>query len=77
MIRSALVAAALMLILLATAISAAESDACNIKGNHSRRGEWIYHLPGMPYYEQTRAEAMFCSEEDAIAAGYRRARVQR
>src|SRR5690606_36508938 len=23
---------------------------CAIKGNHSRRGEWIYHLPGQPYY---------------------------
>lgn len=21
---------------------------CLIKGNHSRRGDWIYHLPGMP-----------------------------
>ena len=46
---------------------------CVIKGNHSRRGEWIYHLPGMPYYEQTRPEAMFCSEAEARAAGYRRA----
>lgn len=35
------------------------STSCTIKGNHSRRGEWIYHLPGMPYYEQTRAEEMF------------------
>jgi endonuclease YncB( thermonuclease family) len=47
---------------------------CNIKGNHSRRGEWIYHLPGTPYYEQTRAEQMFCSEAEARAAGYRRSR---
>jgi hypothetical protein len=30
---------------------------CLIKGNHSRRGDWIYHLPGMPYYDDTRAEA--------------------
>lgn len=52
------------------------SDACNIKGNRSRRGEWIYHVPGMPYYEQTRAEDMFCSEADARAAGYRRALVR-
>lgn len=50
------------------------SGGCLIKGNHSRRGEWIYHLPGMPYYEQTRAEEMFCSEADAVAAGYRRSR---
>jgi endonuclease YncB( thermonuclease family) len=49
---------------------------CVIKGNHSRRGEWIYHLPGMPYYEQTRAEEIFCSEAEAIQAGYRRARVR-
>lgn len=50
------------------------AGGCNIKGNHSRRGEWIYHLPGMPYYEQTRAEAMFCTEAEARAAGYRRSR---
>ena len=52
------------------------SSGCDIKGNHSRRGEWIYHLPGMPYYAQTRAEEMFCSEAEAQAAGYRRARVR-
>ena len=52
------------------------TSGCVIKGNHSRRGEWIYHLPGMPYYAQTRAEAMFCSEAEARAAGYRRARVR-
>lgn len=50
------------------------SGDCLIKGNHSRKGEWIYHLPGMPYYEQTRAEEMFCSEAEAQAAGYRRSR---
>jgi endonuclease YncB( thermonuclease family) len=49
---------------------------CVIKGNHSRRGDWIYHLPGMPYYQQTRAEQMFCSEAEARAAGYRRAIVR-
>jgi len=47
---------------------------CRIKGNHSRRGELIYHLPGMPYYAETRAEQMFCSEAEARAAGYRRSR---
>ena len=49
---------------------------CLIRGNRNRRGEWIYHLPGMPYYEQTRAEEMFCTEAQALAAGYRRAKVQ-
>lgn len=50
------------------------SPGCRIKGNRSRRGEWIYHLPGMPYYEDTRAEEFFCSEADARAAGYRRSK---
>lgn len=49
---------------------------CLIKGNHSRRGDWIYHLPGMPYYDATRAEAFFCTEAQALAAGYRRAIVR-
>lgn len=52
------------------------TGGCTIKGNRNRRGEWIYHLPGMPYYEQTRAEDIFCSEAQAMAAGYRRARVR-
>ena len=52
------------------------SSACVIKGNRSRRGEWIYHVPGMPYYEQTRAEEVFCTEAEARAAGYRRAIVR-
>ena len=55
---------------------ASPSNSCAVKGNHSRRGEWIYHVPGMPYYEQTRPEAVFCSEAEARSAGYRRARVR-
>jgi endonuclease YncB( thermonuclease family) len=50
--------------------------SCDIKGNRNRRGQWIYHLPGMPYYSETRAEEMFCSEAQAQAAGYRRAIVK-
>ena len=49
---------------------------CIIKGNRSRRGPWIYHLPGMPYYDATRAEEYFCTEAEAQAAGYRRAIVR-
>lgn len=52
------------------------ANDCIVKGNRSRRGEWIYHVPGMPYYEQTKAEEIFCSEADARAAGYRRAHVR-
>lgn len=31
-------------------------------------------VPGMPYYAETCAEAMFCTEQEAIAAGYRKSR---
>jgi endonuclease YncB( thermonuclease family) len=47
---------------------------CRIKGNHSRKGERIYHLPGRPYYAETVGEAIFCTEAEARAAGYRRSR---
>lgn len=47
---------------------------CAIKGNRSRRGEWIYHLPGRPYYDRTRPEELFCTESEALAAGYRRSK---
>lgn len=51
------------------------ASGCVIKGNRGSNG-WIYHLPGMPYYERTNAEEMFCSEAEAEAGGYRRARVR-
>ena len=53
------------------------SGNCRIKGNRSRNGEGIYHLPGMPYYSQTVAEQIFCTEAEARAAGYRRSRADR
>lgn len=31
----------------------AAPGGCVIKGNRNRRGEWICHMPGMPYCEQT------------------------
>jgi endonuclease YncB( thermonuclease family) len=51
------------------------SSGCVIRGNRGSNG-WIYHVPGMPYYAQTRAEEMFCTEAEARAAGYRRAKVR-
>jgi len=51
------------------------TGSCKIKGNRGAHG-WIYHLPGMPYYDQTHAEQWFCSEADAQAAGYRRAKAR-
>jgi len=56
-------------------VTPALSRVCAIKGNQGTHG-WIYHVPGMPYYMQTRAEQVFCSEADARAAGYRRAKVR-
>ena len=53
-----------------------DSFGCAIKGNRNRKGQWIYHLPGMPYYEATRPEELFCTEAEAQAAGYRRAIVR-
>lgn len=54
----------------------AYAGQCAIKGNRNRKGEWIYHLPGMPYYDATRPEEIFCTEAQARAAGYRRAIVR-
>lgn len=57
-----------------TATATASTD-CVIKGNRGSHG-WIYHLPGMPYYNATHAEEWFCTEAQAQAAGYRRARAR-
>ena len=52
---------------------------CNIKGNISvSTGDRLYHVAGMEDYEGTiitlsKGERWFCSESEAIAAGWRRA----
>ena len=53
---------------------------CLIKGNKSQSkiSDSIFHMPGDPHYLRTKidvkkGETWFCSEEDAIAAGFRRA----
>lgn len=53
---------------------------CRIKGNVSRMGERIYHVPGQEYYDVTRVsllrgERWFCSEAEARKAGWRRSKV--
>ena len=54
---------------------------CVIKGNISlRTGERIYHVPGQRYYGRTvispeDGERWFCTEEEAEASGWRRAKV--
>ncbi|MFC3704457.1 hypothetical protein ACFOOL_06790 [Devosia honganensis] len=58
----------------------AQQGECNIKGNVNTRGERIYHVPGQKYYNDTRisashGERWFCSEAEARAAGWRKAKV--
>jgi endonuclease YncB( thermonuclease family) len=51
--------------------------ACAIKGNVNRKGEHIFHVPGQRDYERINMQAVakrwFCSEEEAEAAGWRKA----
>jgi endonuclease YncB( thermonuclease family) len=52
---------------------------CKIKGNISRSGTRIFHRPDSRYYANTRinisaGERWFCSEEEAIQAGWRPAK---
>lgn len=54
-------------------------EDCIIKGNISNSGEKVYHLPGCFSYNQTvinesRGERWFCSEEDAVSTGWRKAK---
>lgn len=61
-------------------LAAAQAPAgCAIKGNISSKGNRIYHLPGSRWYDKTRinrqsGERWFCSESEARAAGWRKAR---
>jgi endonuclease YncB( thermonuclease family) len=50
---------------------AADPGDCRIKGNINSRGEKIYHMPGTTAWNRTRAEQMFCTEEQARIAGFR------
>ncbi|NYI19768.1 endonuclease YncB(thermonuclease family) [Xanthomonas arboricola] len=51
------------------------SSRCSIKGNISRKGKKIYHVPGQRDYERTsidlsHGERMFCSSQEALRAGW-------
>jgi endonuclease YncB( thermonuclease family) len=51
-------------------------DGCIIKGNINARGERIYHAPWSRSYDETqvtaaRGERWFCTEGEAVAAGWR------
>lgn len=57
----------------------AHMEGCDIKGNISHTSkEKIFHVPGQNYYDQTIitpifGERWFCTEEEAIANGWRKA----
>ncbi|WP_419694414.1 thermonuclease family protein [Mesorhizobium muleiense] len=58
---------------------AAGNGGCNIKGNISADGERVYHMPGQKFYDVTniaeaKGERWFCSEGEAITAGWRRSK---
>ncbi|WP_261320401.1 thermonuclease family protein [Rhizobium leguminosarum] len=58
------------------ATAEAPQEGCPIKGNINRQHEKIYHAPWSKDYEKTRidgskGERWFCSEAEAIAAGWR------
>ncbi|HMF26674.1 MAG TPA: thermonuclease family protein [Pseudolabrys sp.] len=52
---------------------------CTIKGNINDRGHRIYHMPGDKFYNRkiisvAKGERWFCSEAEAVAAGWRHSR---
>ncbi|MBO9966814.1 thermonuclease family protein [Xanthomonas phaseoli] len=55
------------------------ATGCNIKGNLSRNGKRIFHMPGQRDYERTyttpaRGKRMFCTPTEALKAGWQPAR---
>jgi hypothetical protein len=61
------------------ASSSTAPEGCRIKGNINSRGVKIYHTPASPWYDQTtvnesRGQRWFCTEAEAVAAGWRSAR---
>lgn len=60
--------------------SPTSKSGCEIKGNISSSGERIYHMPGQRFYDKTvidesAGEKWFCTEQDAISAGWRKAKL--
>ena len=64
---------------LAAALAAAATwyamqPSCQIKGNIDAQGRRVFYMPHDPYYSQVviseEGERLFCSEKDAMAAGF-------
>jgi endonuclease YncB( thermonuclease family) len=63
---------------LGEAEAAQKTRPCTIKGNIVENGEHIYHLPFQHFYprvriDESKGERWFCSEQEAVDAGWRRA----
>lgn len=54
-----------------TSFPASKSD-CTIKGNINSSGDKIYHVESGRYYKITKPEKWFCTEQEAIDAGFRK-----
>ena len=51
-------------------------EGCDIKGNISQKGDYIFHLPGSADYSSTsissgKGERWFCTIDEAVANGFR------
>ena len=62
-----------------TPAAGAACDRPSIKGNISSAGEKIFHVPGGAFYEDTqideaKGERWFCTEAEAVAAGWRKSK---
>jgi micrococcal nuclease len=55
-----------------TGLTKENSNECLIKGNVNRENKKIYHVPQGKYYEQTKAEKWFCTEQQAMKAGFKK-----
>lgn len=51
--------------------STSPNNSCTIKGNINAKGEKIYHTTESRNYQSTNPEVWFCTEEEAVAAGFR------
>jgi hypothetical protein len=77
---SGMILTSIFVILLFSKPPTEDGKFCRIKGNINVQGEKIFHMPGDQWYDKTtvddsqgRGERWFCSEQDALAAGFRRA----
>ncbi len=52
--------------------STKSDEACTIKGNINAKGNKNYFLPGTNNYDNVQEEKMFCSEEEAQKAGFKK-----